>query len=144
MLFKRLNRTSAEVGFIVVQNVSGSTMTAGYSCVFDVGSSVNGVRVSQASTADLQAYAGVIHADLANGAYGLCQVYGYRAAAYIYSSAGANATGSNLTVVDSKWGLTPATSLATTKAFGFLCETIAASAASSQYHLNAKVFIRAL
>lgn len=56
--------------FIVVQNVSGSTITAGYSCVFDVGASVDGVRVSQADTADLQAFAGVADSDIADSAYG--------------------------------------------------------------------------
>ena len=58
MLFKRISRTAAETVFAVVKNVSGSTMTAGYSGVFDVGASVDGVRVTQASSTDLQAYAG--------------------------------------------------------------------------------------
>ena len=143
MLFKRASRTSAETAFVVVQNVSGSTMTAGYSAVFDVGASVNGVRVTQASSTDLQAYAGIIHADLANSAYGLCQVYGYRAAGYIYSSTGSSVSGDILTVVADKWGLTPAATSGSAKAFGFLCEAVTASS-SSQYHLSAKVFVRAL
>lgn len=143
MLFKRVSRTAAEQVFIVVQNVSGSTITAGYSCVFDCGASVDGVRVTQATSTDVQAYAGVADADIANNAYGLIQVYGYRSAVYIYSSTGSSATGDNLTVVGAKWGLTPATSAGTSKTFGFLCEAVTAST-SSQYHLNAKAFIRAL
>jgi hypothetical protein len=143
MLFKRVSRSQAETVFIVVKNVSGSTLTAGYSCVFDVGASVDGVRVSQADTADLQAYAGVADSSIADSAYGLVQVYGYRASAYIYSSTGSSAAGDNLSVVNSDWGLTPATSVGTSKAFGFLCEAITASA-SSQFHTTAKVFIRAL
>ena len=144
MLFKRVSRTQAETVFIVAKNVSGSTITAGYSCVFDVGASVDGVRVSQADSTDLQAYAGVADADIANNAFGLIQVYGYRATTYLYSSSGSSQTGDNLTVVQNEWGLTPATSLGTSKTFGFLCEAVTASAASSQYHLNAKAFIRAL
>ena len=143
MLFKRISRTSAEVAYIVVKNVSGSTMTAGYSCVFDVGASVDGVRVSQADTADLQAYAGVVHEDIADGDYGLAQVYGYRSSAYIYSSTGSSVAGDELVVVNSDWGLTPQASSGDAKSFAFLCEAVAASS-SSQYHTTAKVFIRAL
>jgi len=143
MLFKRVSRTDAEQVFIVVLNVSGSTMTAGYSCVFDVGGSVNGVRVTQASSTDLQAYAGVADGDIANNAYGLVQVYGYRSSVYLYSSTGSSAAGDNLTVVQDKWGLTPATSAGTSKAWGFLCEAVAGSS-SSQYHVSKKAFIRAL
>ena len=143
MLFKRIGRTSPEVAYMIVQNVSGSTMTAGYSCVFDVSASVDGVRVTQASATDLQAYAGVVHEDLTNNSYGLIQVYGYRASAYIYSSTGTSAAGDNLTVVAAEWGLTPATTGGTAKAFGFLAEAISASS-SSQFHTTAKVFLRAL
>lgn len=142
MLFKRVSRTAAEQVFIVAQNVSGSTVTAGYAVVFDVGSSVNGVRVTKASATDLQAFAGVADADIANSAYGLIQVYGYRSSIYIYASTGSSATGDNLTAV-AQWGMTPATGAGTAKAFGFLCEAITASS-SSQYFTTAKAFIRAL
>lgn len=143
MLFKRVSRSQPEVAYIVVQNVSGSTITAGYSAVFDVSASVDGVRVTQASSTDLQAYAGVADGDIANNAYGLLQVYGYRSSAYIYSSTGSSAAGDNLTVVAAEWGVTPATTGGASKAFGFLCEAISASS-SSQYHTTAKVFLRAL
>jgi hypothetical protein len=143
MLFKRVSRAQAETVFVVAKNVSGSTLTAGYSCVFDVGANVDGVRVTQASAGDLQAYAGVADSSIADSAYGLIQVYGYRASAYIKSSTGSSAAGDNLTVVAASWGVTPATTGGTAKAFGFLCEAVAASS-SSQYNTTAKVFIRAL
>ena len=143
MLFKRVSRTSAEQVFMVVQNVCGSTMTAGYACVFDCGASVNGVRVTKPETTDMQAFAGIVDADIANSAYGLVQVYGYRSSVYIYSSTGSSVTGDNLTVVGDEWGLTPAASAGTSKAFGFLCEAVALST-SSQYHTTKKAFIRAL
>lgn len=145
MLFKRVGRTTAETIFMVVQNVSGSTATAGYALVFDVGASVDGVRVTQASATDLQAFAGVAEADIANNAYGLAQIYGYRSSVRIYSSTGSSVAGDNLTVVagGTHWGLTPATVLGTSKAFGFLCEAITAST-SSQFATTAKGFLRAL
>jgi hypothetical protein len=144
MLFQRINRTDAEKIFIICQNVSGSTMTAGYSAVFDVGASVDGVRVTQASSTDLQAFAGVADEDVANNAYGKFQVYGYRSSAYIYSSAGDSVAGDILQTTASQWGLTPAATSASAKAFGFLCEAVSSSSGSSQYHLTAKIFIRAL
>ena len=143
MIFKRVNRTSPEQVFIVVQNVSGSTMTAGYSCVFDVGASVDGVRVTQATSTDLAAFAGVVDADIANNGYGLCQVYGYRSSAYIYSSTGASVTGDVLAPVGGDWGLTPSTTSGTSTGFGCLAAAVAASS-SSRYHTTGKVFIRAL
>ena len=143
MLFKRVSRSEPEKVFIVAKNVSGSTATAGYSLVFDVGASVDGVRVTQAFSTDLQAYAGVADSDIANNDYGLVQVYGYRSSAKIKSSTGSSVAGDNLITVAADWGLTPATTGATAKAFGFLCEAITASA-SSQFATTAKVFIRAL
>jgi hypothetical protein len=143
MLFKRISRDNAEVAYVVVKNVSGSTMTAGYSGVFDVGASTDGVRVTQASSTDLQAYAGVADSDIANNAYGLVQVYGYRSSLYIYSSTGSSVAGDELTVVANEWGLTPQATSGDAKSFGFLCEAVSASS-SSQYHTTAKGFIRAL
>ena len=130
MLFKRISRASAEVAYIVAKNVSGSTMTAGYHCVFDVGASADGVRVTQASTADLNAYAGIVDSDIADAGYGLIQVYGYRSSAYIYSSAGSSVAGTTYTVIDSDWGVTPSAASASSgvnKAFGFMAAAVTAS-----------------
>ena len=143
MLFQRINRTDAEKVFMIVQNVSGSTATQGYNVVLDVSGSVDGVRVTQASSTDLQAYIGCADTDIANNAYGLVQVYGYREDLFIYSSVGSSVAGDELTVTADKWGLTPQASSGDAKSFGFICEAISASS-SSQYHLTAKSFIRAL
>lgn len=143
MLFKRISRASAEVVFVVAKNVSGSTLTADYSAVWDVGANVDGVRVTQASSADLQAYAGVADSDIANNDFGLLQVYGYRASVYLWSSTGSSVSGDNLVVTAAKWGITPAATSGTAKSFGFLCEAVSASS-SSAYNISAKAFIRAL
>lgn len=143
MIFKKTTRTQAETIFMVVKNVSGSTMTAGYSMVLDIGASVDGVRCTQADTVDLGAFIGVADRDIANNDYGLAQVYGYRSSVYIYSSTGSSAGGDHLVVVNGEWGLTPAASSGSAKNYGFLCEAITASS-SSQFHTTAKAFIRAL
>lgn len=143
MLFKRISRSNPEVAYIVVQNVSGSTATAGYSVVFDVGASVDGVRVTQASSTDLQAYAGVADSDIDNNDYGLVQVYGYRASTFVHSSTGSSVAGDILTVSADEWGITPAATSGSAKSFGFLCEAVTVTD-SSQFNTTAKTFIRAL
>jgi len=143
MLFKRISRSDAETAFIVVKNVSTSTMTAGYHCVFDVSTNADGVRVTQCSSFDLNAYAGCADADIANNGYGLVQVYGYRAAGLVIASGLVN-SGENLMPEADKWSLT-CTAAATSsgyKAFGFICETIASATQSTS--ANKRIFIRAL
>lgn len=147
MLFKRISRSSAETIFIVAKNVSGSTITAGYSCAFDVGASVDGVRVTQATSTELSAYAGVADNDIANSAFGLVQVYGYRSAVYVKRSdnSATIASGAGLLPVDGEWSLTHQATSGTAKSFVFLCEAIADSTnSSSAYSANFKGFIRAL
>jgi len=111
--------------------------------VFDVGASVDGVRVTQASSTDLSAFAGVADAAISNNSYGLVQAYGYRASVNVYNSSTASfAAGSTLGTFAAVWGLQPATTGTTTPGFGFLCETVASSAGA--YTTFAKGFIRAL
>lgn len=143
MLFKRVSRTYPEQIFIVVKNVSGGTLTAGYWAAWDTGASADGVRVTQVATATLAAMAGVADADIANNDYGLLQVYGFRSSAYVYSSTGSSAAGDYLAPVNAEWGPCPYATSATVKGVGFLCQAIAGSA-SSQYHTTAKVFVRLL
>jgi hypothetical protein len=143
MLFKRISRTAPEQVFVVVQNVHGGTATAGYWVAWDT-SSPDGVRVSQQGAATLGACAGVVDSDIAQNGFGLIQVYGYRASAYIYSSTGSSAVGDILMPVASEWGCSPYVyAQTTTKGFGFLCEAVSGSS-SRQYPTPAKVFVRAL
>lgn len=142
MLFKRISRTDAEKIYIVVKNVSGSTITAGYACVFDIGSSVDGVRVTQATTEDIGAFAGLADADIADDAYGLIQVYGYRASGRIWYSSTARTAGNPLGMKASTWCMDADNAADDEQHFGFLCAARAASPTSSQ--IMTKVFIRAL
>jgi len=81
MLFQRVNRTDAEKVFVVVYNASGGAFTVGQAVQWDVGTSADGIRVTTPATAGLSAFAGLAQAGIANGAYGLAQVYGYNASA---------------------------------------------------------------
>lgn len=77
MIFQRVNRTDAEKVFVVVYNASGGAFTAGQVLCWDCGTSADGIRVTTPAAAILSAFAGLATAGIANGAYGLAQVYGY-------------------------------------------------------------------
>ena len=83
MLFQRVNRTDAEKVFVIVYNASGGAFVAGQATEYDIGTSSDGIRVTTPSTAGLSSFAGVLPAAIANGAYGLAQVYGYTASASV-------------------------------------------------------------
>jgi hypothetical protein len=142
MLFKRISRTDAEKIYIVVKNVSGSTITAGYACVYDIGSSVDGVRVTQASASDVAAFAGLADSDISNSAYGLIQVFGYRASGRIWYSSTARTSGNPLGCKASTWCMDADNAAADEAHFGFLCAARASSPTSSQ--IMTKVFIRGI
>ena len=143
MLFQRVNRSDPEKIYVVAKNGSGATMTAGYPAFWDVEmTTADGVQVTNSGTSTtLQAFAGVVDADIANGAYGLVQIYGFRSSARILSSAGSSAKGDNITAVAGN-GLGPVAGTGV-KQFGFLCSAITASS-SSQFYTTADIFIRAL
>lgn len=146
MLFQRVNRSDAEKVFVAVKNNSGATLTANYPAYWDVEMTTpDGVSVTNSATSTtLQSFAGIADQSIANGGYGLVQVYGYRSTVQIYSSTGSSAKGDNLTVVNGAVsGLVPAATGGTVKAWGFLCAAVTASS-SSQFGTTAACFLRAL
>lgn len=105
MLFQRLNRTDAEKVFVIVKNISGGTMTANYPAVWDI-SSPDGIAVSKPATATLCLFVGIADADIAEQGYGLVQVYGYRASAYMTNdTSAAVVAGDPLVCVAAQWYL---------------------------------------
>lgn len=83
MLLQRISRTDADRVFTVVQNVQGSTMSAGAACVWDITSSIDGVRVSKPATATLSLLVGATAEAIADSAYGRVQVYNYASSVYV-------------------------------------------------------------
>lgn len=91
MLFKRLNRTDAERVFAVFQaNEAGISADDVVALELNA-SSTDGVKVTQPVTASLFATVGIADAAIANGAYGLVQIYGYRSTSRVLQ------TGTSLT-----------------------------------------------
>ena len=85
MIFKRLNRTAGEQIFLVFQaNVSGIAADDVVG-LETAAASVDGIKINQPATAVLAAHAvvGVADSAIANGSYGLVQVYGPRSTSRI-------------------------------------------------------------
>lgn len=148
MIFKQTNRSDAEQVFIVCRNISAATISAGVPVEFDVVTATDGnaVTAAHSGTGSLASlFAGITDASMADSAYGLVQVYGFRTSAYVSTDSASGAT-------PGQWfkpigpQLEPQSlSAATTSGHIYvtLMETIASGAAASTVQY-ANVFIRAL
>lgn len=150
MIFQRVNRTDPERVFVVMRNNEGATINANQTVQLELASaSIDGVRVRDMDTGNLHAFVGVADAAIADGAYGLIQVYGYRSTSILFQTNTSVDTGVVLIPVAAQDYLD---SVATTVAsnttitlqpiFAFLGESIASSSASAT--ISKKIFIRAL
>lgn len=145
MLFKRLNRTDAERVFSVFQANAAGIAADDVVALELTDASVDGVKIVQPVAASLTAVVGIADAAIANGAYGLVQIYGYRSTSRVLM------TGTSLTA-----GLTVLTPVASqdylssgaTVPAGYLPAFVLLNSQSSAPGANsttsAKVFIRAM
>jgi hypothetical protein len=142
MIFQRINREDAEKLFLIVYNVAGATITANYPAVWDI-STADGVRVSKPATATLSLFVGLANKDIADSAYGLVQVYGYRASVYVSNHTSlAVVAGDILIPVNAQWYL--ARSGASDGLTGFVYAGEAFATATTPAASTKKCFIRAL
>ena len=78
MLFKRLNRNTAENIYISAENVEGATLTIGLPVAYALGASNDGVKVVRDDAAlDHPGFIGVAVRDIPNNDFGLVQVGGF-------------------------------------------------------------------
>ena len=91
MLFKRLNRTDAERIFSVFKANEANIAADDVVALELTAASLDGVNIAQPAAASLTAVVGVADAAIANGAYGLVQIYGYRSTSRVLT------TGTSLT-----------------------------------------------
>lgn len=144
MLFQRLNREDAEKVFLMVKNVDANTMTAGYSCVWDV-TAPDGVRVSKPATLTLSLFVGIVDDDIAASAYGLVQVYGYRSAGYLYNGVVTIAAGQVIVPSNGLWGLEYKGASDGSTGFAYAGEAYAyVTQTTLSVPANKKVFLRAM
>jgi len=143
MLLQQLNRSDAEKVFIICRNTSGATLAADLPVYFETDAVSDGNAVSQCQTAaGTNLFAGINDASLADDAYGLVQVYGYRASVVVSAvvSSYSIAPGSRLVGVASAAYLAYGSALSG----GLTTELLLASAADKSATANCKAFIRAL
>jgi len=84
MLIQQLIQSDAEKVFVVGQNCSSATLLGNTLVCFEsIGAIVSvvsfGNGFNNPTTSNAPAFAGVLNADVAAGAYGLVQAYGFRA-----------------------------------------------------------------
>jgi len=86
---------NAEKVFMVIKNVSGAVISAGYLVNYCIGGNsfdgVSAVLAASGTTADLPGFIGVANADIANTAYGIVQCWGF-AGSVRYSNVGSSVT----------------------------------------------------
>jgi hypothetical protein len=141
MIFAQLNRSDAEKVFISVRNITGAAVSAGVPVEWDVVTVTDGNSVTLAKSGSLTGlFAGITNAAMADSAYGLIQVYGFRTSAYVSGASAGNAPGTFL--IPAGGILTDLTMSAAGTSGArhvILMETIAASATA-----NVNVFIRSM
>ena len=71
----------------MVFNNEGGTLAINSTCQWEIASaSVDGVKVRGIDTANIYAFAGVVDAAIADQAYGLIQIYGYRSTSLVLTT----------------------------------------------------------
>ena len=130
------------------QPVSAATVSAGIPVEWDIATATDGNAVTAAKSGTLSLaglFAGVTDASLADSAYGLVQVYGFRTSAYVsFNSADGGTIGAFLKPIGAQFEV-QTMSAATTSGHTFvtLMDTEAGAAGASTVHYQ-EVFIRAL
>ena len=147
MIFMQSARTSAENVFIVCRNITGATISDGVPVEWDIVTATDGnaVTACKSGTGSLSGlFAGITDASMADSAYGLVQVYGFRTSAYVSGDSAGNAIGAFLKPIGPQLEV-QTMSAATTSGHIFctLMNTVAAAAGSSTVHYE-PVFIRAM
>ena len=143
MIFNGFQREDDDAVFTVVRNVSGGSRSAGQTIVWDISSSVDGVRVTVPATATLSLFRGVLAETIADSAYGKSQLHGYKAAASVTNDTStAIAAGDILIPVDGQTYL--ARSAASDGKTGFVYAAAAVATGATPAAANVKVLIRGL
>ena len=145
MIFQRINRTNAERVFVVFKaNEAG--IAADDVCQLDTtAGSADGVNIIQPEAAGLNLTVGLADAAIADGAYGLVQVYGYRSTSRLHVRSSSLTAGHHLipaTAVDELLQLDDTGASAVNYHPGFA--TLESVAKTTSSTVSAKIFIRCM
>jgi hypothetical protein len=142
LMFGTVGRTETTKVFAVVFNVSATTVTANYPVVWDIVGN-DGIQVSKPAAATLSLLVGIADAAIADDAYGLVQVYGYRASAYVTNDTSVTVAAGNILIpVDGQWYLDSSAASDGKSGFIYAAETFAIDTTPAA--ANKKVYIRCL
>lgn len=147
MQFKRVNRDQPERLFVTFKANEASIAADDVVQLELTAASVDGLLVVQPNTAELHATVGIADAAIANGAYGLVQVGGYRSTSRIFQTNTSIALAQLLVPTAGQDYLASVASSTTSSAdvtlqpvIAVLLETIASSSASAT--ISKKIWIK--
>lgn len=142
MQFQRINRTDPEKVFVICKSAyTTATLTKGQVVIWAYNATDDGLAVTIGATATLALTAGVIGPDsIANGAYGLIQVYGHNADCLVTGATDV-AVGDKLTLTNALFSVRDAASTTVAGESGLI---IAGQAFTTTTAAAKKVFIRCM
>lgn len=143
MIFKRINRSDAERIFVAFQANEASIAADDVVGLELAAASVDGVKISQVAATEDHATVGVADAAIANGGYGLVQVYGYRSTSRILSSGASLTPGQAMGVAAGQDYLDTRASISPAFLPAFVLLESAASTGTTAT-VSKKIFIRAM
>ena len=144
MIFNAFQREDADNVFTIVRNVRGSSISAGACVVWDISSSVDGVRVTAPATATLSLAVGLLAEALADSQYGKCLTHGYTSAAYVIGSTATINPGDILLPVNGQTYLGTNTVSDGKSGFFYAAESFASSTTPSTTPTLKKTLVRCL
>ncbi len=147
MIFKRLNRTSPEQVFAVFKaNETGIAADDAVALSVTGGAAAaDGIGVEQPTGSAGQAvntFVGLADAAIANGAYGLVQIYGYRSTSRFFQQLSSVSAGAALYPISDQDYLASAAAAVATFPTATLLDSVPTSASTAT--ISAKIFIRAM
>lgn len=147
MVFKRLNRTSAEQVFGVFKAAEAGIAADDPVAVSVTGGAAtpDGVSVEQPTGSAGQAvntFVGVADAAIGNGSYGLVQIYGYRSTSRVLQQLSSVAAGVALYPVSDQDFLASAAAAVAVAPVATLLDSIPTSGSTTSY--SAKIFLRCM
>jgi len=144
MLFQRVNRDNPERVFQVMQANEAGIAADDVVQLELTAASVDGIKVVQPNSGELNAVVGIADSAISNGSYGLVQIYGYRSTSRVLQTGASIAVGAALGPVAGSDMLASAASIAPAYLPAFVLLESAASAAGADSTVSKKIFIRCM
>ena len=146
MIFQRINRANAERVFVVMKANEANIGADDVVQLELTAASVDGINIVEPQANELNALVGVADAAIANGAYGLVQVYGFRSTSQVLKSGSSFALGQALVPVGGtdKFGWGGNLALVSGLVPNVIALETLATSAGATHTASLKIFIRCM